>query len=239
MRNGSYFFLLLGLIFAIFSCTKQVNTIKNRPLPVMLVPGVQDTSEIEKGIDAIPEGDKIRIEWKASPEIEVRDYRIYRSVEREKSYLFISELSIPDTTFEDEAIVGQRYYYYIQAVTDENIESFPSDTLDYKLIHKAVNITPKGTTIYPQPELSWKDPNIPTEAYYVIRFVKATSGEIMWISVVPSSYSGDREGVIFNSDGFASIDFLQPGIDYQWRVDIIGSESHSGSESGWLPIRLQ
>jgi len=84
-----------------------------------------------------------------------------------------------------------------------------------------------------------QDPNIPTEAYYVIRFVKAASGEIIWISVVLSSYSGDRERVIFNSDGFASIDFLQTGIDYQWRVDIIGSESHSGSESGWVPIRLQ
>jgi len=35
------------------------------------------------------------------------------------------------------------------------------------------------------------------------------------------------------------MDSLLSSIDYQWRVDIIGSEDNSGSESNWVALRLQ
>ena len=33
--------------------------------------------------------------------------------------------------------VGRRYYYYITALNDDEVESLPSDTLSYMLLEKA------------------------------------------------------------------------------------------------------
>ena len=131
MRTGLYFFLLLGLIFAIFTCIKQVNTSKIQPLPVVFISGSPDDAIIERGIDAIPEGDSIRLEWLPSVEEEVIGYRLYRGVQRDGGYHLVSIIMIPDSTYVDETVqIGERYYYTIRAVTDEHIESDPSDTLD-------------------------------------------------------------------------------------------------------------
>ena len=239
MRTGLYFFLLLGSIFAIFTCIKQVNTSKIQPLPVVLISGSPDHAVIERGIDTIPEGDSIRLEWRPSAEEEVIGYRLYRGVHRDGGYHLVSFIMIPDSTYVDETVrIGERYYYTIRAVTDEHIESDPSDTLDYKLILKPIDTTPKGQIDEAVPVLGWKDPNFPPEAFYVIRFKVIHTNTTVWISRIPSSY-GERENVRFNADGLASIDMLHSGTDYQWRVDVIGSEDHMGSESRWIQLRYQ
>lgn len=244
MRKCVYFFLLFGLIFTIFNCTKQVNTVDRQPSSVFLIPGVDDTCRVERGIDAVPEGNVIRIEWIPSSEEEVTGYEIYRGVDDKTGpYNLIAGLTVltvTDSFFVDGPVsLNKRYYYYILAVTYDDDKSAPSDTLDYQLIQKAANLLPRGETNDSRPDFSWEDPNSPPKAYYVVRLVEVASGDIIWISLVPSSYNPNRETVLFNGDGTATADSLFSSIDYQWRVDIRGSEDHSGSESNWVALRLQ
>jgi len=239
MRKCLFFPLLFGLIFTIFNCTEEINTGGIQPSSVTLVPGVADTCRVESGIDAIPEADAIRLEWIPSAEEEVTDYAIYRSDDEGGPYNLIAIASVPDSVFEDSAVsLDTRYYYYVRAMGGEGMMSESSDTLDYMLIEKAVRLIPGGETNDSRPHLSWEDPNSPPKAYYVIRVVEVASGDIIWISLVPSSYS-DRETVLFNGDGTATTDSLISSIDYQWRVDIIGSEDNSGSESNWNTITVK
>lgn len=239
MTKRFSFFLLFVLIFTIFYCTKKVNIGGIQPAAVVIIQGVPDTSRVERGIDAVPEGNAIRIEWISSPDEVVTDYEIYRGIERTGIYNLIVRAAVPDSFYLDNGVtLNKRYYYYILAVSDEDIRSESSDTLSYELIQKATGLLPAGETTDSRPDFSWHDPNVPPKAFYVIRLVEVASGGIIWLSLVPSSYS-DRETVRFNTDGTAIIDSLQQGVDYQWRMDVVGSEDYSGSESGWIALRLQ
>jgi hypothetical protein len=239
MRNCFVFSLLFGLIFTIFHCTEEITVESFQPSPVVLIPGVADTCRVEKGMDAIPEADAIRLEWIPSSEEEVSGYAIYRGDEEGNSYNLVTVQSVPDSSFEDESVsLDTRYHYYVRAVTDEGTTSVPSDTLNYMLIEKAIRLMPMGTTDSPRPDFSWEDPNTPPKAYYVVRLVEVASGHIVWISMVPSSYS-NRETAPFNADGTASTDSLVTGVAYQWRVDVVGSEDCSGSESSWVTFTVE
>jgi len=233
------FFLLFGLIFTIFNCTKRATTGGIRPSPVVLIPGTADTCFAEKGLDAVPERDAIRIEWIPSSEDAVTGYELYRSSEKEGPYSLIARLVITDSFFVDLGVsLYQRYYYYIEAVTDEGLKSDPSDTLDYKLIKKATGLDPVGKASNPRPVFSWENPDPYAAPCYIIRLIEAASGRYIWLHVVPSHYN-KRESVDFNIDGSAVLDSLAKGVDYQWRVDIRGPEEHCGSESNWVAFRVQ
>lgn len=232
------FFLLFGLIFTIFNCTKRATTGGIKPSPVVLIPGTADTCFAEKGLDAVPERDAIRIEWIPSAEDEVTGYELYRSSKKEGLYSLIARLVVSDSFFVDAGVsLYQRYYYYMEAVTDEGLKSDPSDTLDYKLIKKAIGLEPSGVADS-KPLFSWENPDPYAAPCYIIRLVEVASGEYIWLHVVPSNYS-ERENVVFNIDGSAVLDSLVRGADYQWRVDIRGPENNCGSESNWVTFRVQ
>ena len=229
------FCLLFGLIFAIINCVKQTG---NLPFPVVFVGGVADTCRVEEGIDAVPESDAIRLEWIPNSTDYIEYYGLYRSIDRSQGYNLISEVAAgSDSYIDDDVLLHRRYYYYIVAVSDDGLWSEASDTLSYQLIHKPVGLDPNGVTSEGTPNFSWRDPN--NAAAYVVRLKDEASGDYIWIREVPSSYSGDRESVLFNDDGRATIQTLLPSTDYRWRVDVIGPEEASGSESQWIGIRVQ
>jgi hypothetical protein len=60
----------------------------------------------------------------------------------------------------------------------------------------------------------------------------------VWMSEVQSLY-GDRLSVDFDSATVISIESLQRNRDYNWRVDVLGEETNSGSESSWVPLRIE
>jgi len=234
------FFLLFGLIFTIFNCTKRATTGGIKPSPVVLIPGVADTCFAKKGLDTVPDRDAIRVEWIPSSEDEVTGYELYRSSEKGGAYSLIARLVVTDSFFVDVGVsLYQRYYYYIEAVTDEGLKSDPSDTLDYKLIKKATGLDPNPTgEADSRPVFSWENPDPYAAPCYIIRLVEVASGKYIWLHVVPSSYS-ERESVLFNVNGSAVLDSLVRGVYYQWRVDIRGPEDHCGSESNWVTFRVQ
>ena len=234
------FFLLFGLIFTIFNCTKRATTGGIKPSPVVLIPGTADTCFAKKGLGPVPDRDAIRVEWIPSSEDEVTGYELYRSPNKEGPYSLIARLVVTDSFFVDPGVsLYQRYYYYIEAVTDEGLKSDPSDTLDYRLIEKATGLDPVGEISNPRPMFSWKNPDRHAAPCYIIRLVEVASRKYIWLHVVPSSYSGERESVLFNRDGSAVLDSLARGVSYQWRVDIRGSEDNCGSESNWVTFKVQ
>ena len=240
MVRRAYFFLLFAGIFLIFHCTKSTNNGTLIPARVVLLPGVADTCRAERGLDAVPEGNIIRIEWIPGHRDEVAEYDLFRSVVRTGSYVSIARIAVTDSVYEDADVrPDERFYYFIRALSRDGLQSEPSDTLSYMLILKATALTPSGFITEARPELSWTDPNLPPKAFYIVRFIEGISGDVIWISVVPSSYTGGTESVVFNADGFATIDSLKIDIPYHWRVDVVGSESNSGSESVWNTIRRQ
>jgi hypothetical protein len=237
MKSAARFFLLLTLIFINFNCNKRANPTREKPGPVTLVPGVEDTCRVEKGIDAIPDGDLIRIEWTEGDESTVF-YEVFRGTALTGTFSKIVTVEIPVQFFEEQAPVsGVRYYYFIRAVNDEGVESESSDTLSYRLIRKAEGLNPVGSC-GSWPVFRWLDPNHAN--YYIIRLEENDSGNIVWLSRFQSPQFGSEEQLIpYNADHQASQDSLATGIHYRWRIDIVGNEKNSGSESSWTPIQIQ
>ncbi len=236
MWRQMVFYLLFGLFFTIFYCKKQANIEDTKPSPIFILEGSDVTSLIERGIDAIPEGNVIRIEWVPSSDEEVDRYRIYRSEQNPKGpFIEIASCAAKDSFYLDYSVsVNKRYFYYMLVQNDQGILSDPSDTLDYRLIEKAKNLTTtaKADSFY------WTDPNGYTAPYYMIRIYELASQEVIWFSRVEPQFD-NIQGVSFNKDGSAILDSLIGGIDYQWRIDIVGPEDHCGSESGWIIIRRE
>ena len=242
MHKCNYFFLLFGLIFTIFNCTKQTSEVDVKPTVVVLIPSVSDTCRVERGIDAVPESDAIRIEWIPSEDEEVAGYEIYRSIEqRSGPYDVIAGprvLTASDSFFVDDLLqLDKRHYYYILASTFDGDKSAPSDTLDYMLIQKAIDLLPDAEVFNAKPEFSWVDPN--REDAYIIRLMDVAADAYVWISSPIQSTYDPREYVTFNVDSSSSVDSLVTGAEYIWRVDVVSSKAHCGSESEWVPFRVR
>lgn len=186
-----------------------------------------DTALTEYGVDAIPEADAIFLQWQRTA---VHDrFRLFRRTREEKSFSLIATLSGVDTTCIDPVAVGVRCYYYLLAGDEGEKWSAPSDTVDYLLIDKAVQLK----VLFGSPvEFLWQYQGT-NPGQYILRLVDEETGQPVWLSVVRSAYQGPQERANYNWDGKANETVLVSGRRYRWRVDCRGSEKHSGSESAW------
>jgi hypothetical protein len=242
MRLQSYFFLLFGMFFIILNCKKQVVNGTIQPDKVQFLPAVSDTCRVERGIDTIPEGDAIFLQWIPGSGDIIRGYEIYRSDVRLGPYQQITDpylLVQSDSVFIDYLVtIDKKYYYYILAVSDDDVQSDPSDTLNYKLIEKADQMHLQEGAVPSKPLFRWKDPTgWGASPYYIIRLIDVAADNYIWISKVDPLFSEFQE-VQYNADGSATLDSLVPGIIYDWRIDISGSSNNCGSESQWVRFQL-
>lgn len=238
------FFLIFILVFLNFHCSSEGERLGEKPSPVVMIEGVSDTSPVEQGIDAIPEGNGIQLEWMPSTDPYVIGYELYRSEKRYESYQLVADVNIlkkRDSLYVDlldASMINRRVYYYMYTISDTDLKSDASDTLTYMLIQKAENLLPQGNISESKPVFEWKDINSPPKDFYVIRLKEAVTDEMIWIARVRSDYA-DRDTLLYNSNGGAVLDSLIQGVDYLWRIDVIGSEENSGSESSWHFIHIQ
>jgi hypothetical protein len=239
MKSIARFFLLLILIFINFNCNKKVTSTQDKPGPVTLVPGVEDTCRVEKGIDAIPEGNLIRIEWMAGDASTAR-YKVFRGTDPKGLFTLIITEDVSVQFYEDQVpSLTVRYYYFVRTVNDEGVESDPSDTLSYRLIRKAEGLDPVDPCGN-RPSFTWRDPNSPQANDYIIRVRETGSGRMVWLSKFRNmDFGPDTKTIAFDADGGALSDSLASGAEYQWRIDIVGNEKNSGSESSWTTIQIQ
>jgi hypothetical protein len=237
MRGKVRFFLILSTIFAIFNCSKKINQSSLRPPKVSMIPAVADTSRIERGIDAVPNLNAIRIEWYLSSDERVTGYEIYRRETQGVKFAKIWTAAENDTFYEDIVPkIGTRYYYTVLAVNDEDLRSETGDTLSYMLLKKATGMDPNGESAGTKPVFIWTDPNQQHE--YIIRVEENIGHRTVWITVVPSDYTPQPQSAIFNFDQKAVVGALVSGKEYRWRVDVRG-QNNSGSESEWVALKIR
>lgn len=239
MKLVSFSLLLVSVLF-IFSCNIGNENSGDQPGAVSMIPAAPDTAVTEHGIDAVPELDAIYIEWNLSDDELVRQYFLYRAAESAEPFVKIAVLPHDGSYYEDSDVrLYTRYYYYVTAVSADDIASPPSDTVSYRLVKKATGLSLLPESDPVRPGFAWHDPNDPPESGYVLRLLDSVSGEDVWLVAIRSSYGQGGETVIFNSDSSAACDSLQTGREYRWRIDITPSTAFSGSESQWAAFTLQ
>lgn len=217
------------LFFLLLFCRKQATDVEPIVEIPFIIPTPADTAVVERGLDAVPELDAIQIEWQRSSQYQ--GCKIYRRCEDEDEFRVVARMGVNDSLFLDsnEIFTNKRYYYYLRAHDGQQNWSEPSDTVHYKLLPKAINLSIiAGDSL----QFNWQVQEI-TPGYYVIKLFDNQTAEDIWISLVPSGYAGMEESALFNSDGRAKIQKLIPGRRYRWRIDIVGATLFSGSESRW------
>jgi len=230
IRRRQFFLLLFIINFSILFCkSNSSGPVVKKLDPPVIVPKSAENSAIEKGVDAIPETDAIFFEW-FSPREKIQAWNIYKKEGKTGYFRFLANVSSVDTSFIDQNIkIGTRYWYYVTAVGLNDLESQPSDTMDYKLLPKANSL---GNTLDTHPVFEWHTLGV-APVFYILRLYENPQGRPIWITKVYPGYQGQQEMVTYNKDGLASEKSLEINKTYAWRVDEVGSEANSGCESHW------
>ena len=215
------------------------------PDPPVVLPSSECTSPDEQGIDAVPEWDWIRLEWWVGSEEDLAGYEIYRRREGEVVDSLIVVLPIEEIPgdvafYVDEGVdLHVRYFYTIKAFDEADNVSTVSDTLTYMLLSKLRPDQPHGDIVERTPEFvfQWGDDPLPI-IHYVVK-VTDVMGIYLWVSdLIIAQEHENLVRIVYNVDGRAKSDSLEPGV-YRWRVDGVGSEEYSGSESHWMPFKVR
>lgn len=247
-----FFVLLVGFL----ACGQDKNEDTTPPRKPVFVYKSLDSSEVETGIDAVPETDGIRLEWFLNAENDLDVYTIYRrkdslnttfseltSIEAD-SRDFLDSLLVTQGKdsgliqqylfFVDDSVgLSQGYEYYLRAFDKSGNPSAPSDTVYYRVEPKPTILEPKIVTNSLTPTLQWNWSPL-SFPQFLVR-VRDEFGKIIWIyQEIPDEFTEDYE-VTFNEDGKAKVPELEQNEKYSWRIDGIGSinEPFSGAESSW------
>ncbi len=232
--------LILILGFAILGCKNKTVEPGVKPGAIRLIHHGADTDWTEKGIDADSETDGIYLSWFSPKEDDIDYVEIYRSREDETDFEQLTKIYSPDTSYVDNKVVfHKRYSYYVIPVNEDGQKGVSSDTLFYTLLEKAKDFLPKGSTDSVTPTFSWRDPNSSPVFSLIFKLIEAANETLIWNTVVENTGGDSRMNIVYNFDGTAQISELRRGVDYLWRIDLIGPETNSGSESGWTPLTVQ
>ncbi|MFH1007195.1 MAG: hypothetical protein V1800_06805 [Candidatus Latescibacterota bacterium] len=235
------------LVLFLTGCERVSDRDRIPPDPPVIVPASAGISPVEQGIDAIPDWDWIHLEWWVGSEEDLAGYEIYRRMEGEfvdslVAVLLIQEISGDVAAYEDEEVaLRKRYFYTIKAFDEANNASTASDTLTFRLLSKVIPDQPRGdiTGRIPEFVFQWGD-DAASIIYYLVK-VKDVSDNYLWISDPEQGIAREYENpgsMVYNADGTAASDSLDPGV-YYWRVDAIGTEEYSESESRWTRFVVQ
>lgn len=269
-----WFAILLFLMVFAGSCEEKQTTEGDKMPPaapflfaatdVVTNMGVLDT-ERDSGIDGVPGGNWIQLQWQSPTEnedgsdlIDLSGYMIYRGVfvdTLQQVVLNEDPIAIIEeplrTNFVDVSslTLGRTYYYAMTAYDEVNNNSAFSDTVGYRLVTKAVPFSPEDNSIFPTSEpllFSWQAGDSGIEdffTYYVKVFrIYAERDSLIWKSKHFSPFEQPFQaeygatGIVRN--GFET---LMPG-EYKWRVDIYGYTpewGYWGSESREIRFYLQ
>lgn len=142
-------------------------------------------------------------------------------------------MNAPDSIFIDYDIeLESRYYYYLKSVDKRRFDSVTSDTVSYMLLSKARNLNHSKVA---KPTFAWHYPFV-SPVGYLLRMEDVNSDEVIWISLV-TSFDSITE-IQYNWDGKALLDSIPTNPQFRWRVDVLGPDIFSGSESVWKLLEL-
>jgi hypothetical protein len=221
------------------------------PQPVMLA-HPDDQSLSEDGIDAVPEDNRIQEQWLGLRDRSVAGYRLYRFVysddQRVKIALDSLVADIPQavpvaetvTWFDRYALMDMRYYYYAQSYDKNDSLSERSGTADYKLVGKVPPTkleTPRGNWYTSRPEFKFSDlsSDVSIRAI-VLKVFDVNAQTVIWASDLIEPFNASV--IRYNVNGTADVDTLTYDHRYRWRLDVVGRDANSGSESQWIDFTV-
>lgn len=244
-----YISFILFVFLIIFGCTEQENVPQDPPEKVRLVQKEAgfDTMGVERGIDAEPNplggSNFIQLMWyRHEQEATLSHFKIYRSEHPEGTVnynLIATTENRPnklDTLYLDtqELSINNRYYYYVTAINQDNAESEPSDTVYYTLVEKATDLSLNNNiSVITQPVMNFRWSIVPSQApdFYILRierFLSDSFHPLIYIDLIQ-----DYNNPVQYNLGGTWLKTLFSNGQYRWRVDCVGPDLLSGSESDW------
>ena len=242
---------MVALILLLNTCGKNLEDPDPPAQPEWVAKSLPyDTTET--GIDAVPNGDFIQLEWYTGDEDDLSSYRIYRTsgdienkfdlIEEIQSDLMAGSINI---YLDENVSINTPYFYFLRAVDQAGNLSLRSDTVEYKLVVK-VNLRGLFDTTDVNPTFKWSDAGS-AASEYVIRVEQFNPNRVMCLSATSrQSYTDEVQslkygtGIIF----YSAQDTLSRGVDYRWRVDAVATfnregDEVAGSESNWGYFKIQ
>ncbi len=241
MKSRASAGLILIICTLFFGCGKEEVALDlTPPTTPQFVPRTDDTVLVEQGIDAVPEGDFIRVVWQAVNDEDLAGYRLYRQREdstflppaliADRTLQDLAGLAIPfyldtDTLLAPDPLTGisHGYYYWVSAYDQSGNESLLSTPTYYQLMPKANLSSPvaQGDSLL----LSWSYSlaSIFQVDMFVVRLDSLTgSGWIpFWL----------QQHALFDPLQVVCPISLAAG-NYLYQVDVVGSSADpSGSEA--------
>lgn len=253
MKRFSLFLFVLSVFFQACTDPEGVDPEPPQRVRMVLKEAGFDTLETERGIDAEPNPlggpNFIQLMWYRHPEeARLNYFKIYRSenplglVNYNLIATTENQQNKLDTLFLDtqELVLNVRYYYYVTAVNEKGTESLPSDTVYYTLIEKATQLSLNNNiSVISRDPLNfewWIDSGQNPDTYIlrIERNVSQTFNPLAYVTVIRSRYQ--------NPEMFAMsgnwLKNLLPNGDYRWRIDCVGEDLFSGSESDWMYFKI-
>lgn len=243
------FILVIFLLF--INCSENDPIKSDPPYKVILVQKEEgfDTLEVERGIDAGPnpnsDVNSIQLVW-FEPEDKntLAYYKIYRSVHEEGRIYYNllgtteNQINALDTVFTDSTqnlSTYRRYWYYVTAVTEDGLEGESSDTVHYKLIDKAYGLSINNfSPVLRDSNITFRwSMNSYMPDYYYLRVEHVITDSfhpLVYIKEIKGNYNEtETYDVLIKSFKIQ----MEEGGEYRWRIDCLGTDLYSGSESNW------
>ncbi len=237
-------FCLAGLI-ALSGCSgKDKITVDNTPPtdPIM-VPHLGDLGDNtyllndvpftpdddNNGIDAVPDGDWLRVSWQHLLDTDLDYIKIFRYDEFDTNPIIVDSISYENDFYVDSnnsLETNRRYSYYIEVV-DDNGNSAVSDTVTYKLISKQILTYPDPGAYNDSLNLSlcWQKSGFVTK-FRVLVF--DANHDKLWHRDIQVSFEGD----FFKVSLPANLLSGYTGGYIYWRVDAFDYDSELLMEIG-------
>lgn len=239
--------LLILLILTACSGEDDPNKDTTPPTRPVLIPHLGDTGDLpipmedgtemtitddNNGIDAVPDGHKMRIMWKPFIDNDLSHLKIYRFSDIQPEVIEIAQIQPNAISYTDEGPLIERVWYsYFIELFDTSGNSAVSDTVSYALLAKPYLLEPQhGAFVNPSGmRFYWNRADDRTGFYRVLLWDEdntlrwhgdlnlATEDDPLWIQL-PNLFPP-----------------IPPGSTMRWRVDYFDwNEEHQmnmGSES--------
>jgi len=239
--------IFIAAILVFWNCADTTSSENPVPGQVILVQKSAEDDSVEKGVDAKhipgsqPPRDGIIIEWHPVEDNDLAGYVIRRSIVNDSTAFGVTSrvrraAGKIDTFYVDDNVsAGTRYYYRVSAEDAEN-EGPLSEPANYFLEEMCTLNAPTPTAPF-DGNFRWQWPAI-QPSQFIFRLLKEiipnTPFKLIFVQTFDNDFSPNQEWSLAE----LGIGALTPGR-YQWRVDIIGNEPNSGSESDQINFQVQ
>ncbi len=184
-----------------------------------------NTEREMNGIDAVPEGNKIQIQWEPIQDSDIDYIRIMRFTQEDWDentntidfIVCVDSIEVPNNPFylDDNPPIEKNLFYFIDLV-DFAGNSTVSDTVCYKLVDKPLL---SSTQVYPDSILfEWTNEAAEIISRRILLF--DSNHDLIWSLDPNDPNPEDPDAMPIKYTG----DTLEPGSNYSWRVDVFGSD---------------